>query len=48
MEEKIQSREPSVESDKKEIKKETPEIRWWEDDWYLEWKRLAYRDYHGK
>ena len=32
-----------MDSDTKE-----PEVKpWWEQEWFLEWLRLAKRDYHG-
>ena len=36
--------EPKKEPEpKKEVEKP-----WWESEWFLEWERLAKRDYHGK
>lgn len=26
----------------------TMDIPWWENEWFLEWERLARRDYHGQ
>lgn len=41
-EDKFIKKDESIEKDKLNKKP------WWESKWYLEWERLAKRDYHGK